>query len=537
MRTRNSSEVSSDEPRVPAVAGADQKTDSPKREEPPATAVAKNVLTSEQRAEQQVEGVATWWRSWWQQFRTEFNVAHPEKQVAQVYYITAILAVTGSMIAGLWAFGQHFWSEKLAPAPQYSPVTAAIEATPARSLSIVVLPFDNLSGDPAQEYFADGITHSLTTDLSRALPGSFVVARETAFTYKGKTVDARQIGRELHVRYVLEGSALLDGEQVRVNAQLVDAQMGNEIWAERFDTARSGVLRLQDEIVGRLSRAIGLQVINSEARRSEREKPSSADAIDLVLRGQAAMNRPSSVATMIAARDLFQQALKLEPDNVDALAGVATSYLFEVLDGYYETENELRLHRAEALLAHALALDDHHLVALKARAALLRAQGNFDSAITTAEAVIAQNPGEPWAYKEVALSMMYLGRSVEALDWFEKAELFGPRDPGRWTWLGGKGQVLILLGRDQQAIASLRAAIEANPADVGDYAVLAAAYALVGRDDQARAALAQYDRSRPGATVTNFRNLSPVPLQLTDPSYRRQRERLKDGLRKAGMPD
>jgi len=133
--------------------------------------------------------------------------------------------------------------------------------------------------------------------------------------------------------------------------------------------------------------------------------------------------------------------------------------------------------------------------------------------------------------------MMYLGRSADALDWFEKAERFGPRDPGRWTWLGGKGQVLILLGRDGGAIASLHGALEANPADVGDYAVLAAAYALNGRNDEAREALTKYNRLRPGTTVANFRNLSPVPLQLTDPSYRQQRERLKDGLRKAGMPD
>jgi len=418
-----------------------------------------------------------------------------------------------------------------------TPGTTTTQATSAPTLSIVVLPFVNLTGDAAQEYFADGITDSLTTDLSRALPGSFVVARATAFTYKAKAVDARQIGRELGVRYVLEGSALLDGEQVRVNARLVDAQVGNEIWAERFDTARSGVLRVQDEIVGRLSRAIGLQVINFEARRSEREKPNSAEAIDLVLRGQAALNRPSSAATLIAARGLLEQSLKLQSDNVDALAGVATSYVFEVLNGYYPTDNELRLQRAEPLIARALALDDRHLVALKARAALLRAQGRFADATAAAQMVIAQNPGEPWAYKEVALSMMYLGRTADALDWFEKAELFGPRDPGRWTWLGGKGQALLLLKRDGEAIASLHAAIESNPADVGDYAVLAAAYALAGRNDEARTALAQHDRVRPGATVTNFRNLSPVPLELTDPSYRQQRERLKEGLRKAGMPD
>jgi adenylate cyclase len=177
------------------------------------------------------------------------------------------------------------------------------------------------------------------------------------------------------------------------------------------------------------------------------------------------------------------------------------------------------------------------MIALKANAALLRAQGKFEDAIVAAHLIIDQNPGEPWAYKEVGLSTMYLGRVAASLVWFEKAELIGPRDPSRWTWLGGKGQALLLLGRDTEAIASLRAAIESNPADIGDYAVLAAAYALSGRNDEAQAALAEYSHTRPDVTVSSFRNLSPVPLRLTDPSYRQQRERLKDGLRKAGMPE
>jgi len=444
----------------------------------------------------------------------------------------AAIAAFGAVLSGLLGYWTAYQTVEKVVVPRSAPVAA--NASP---LSIVVLPFTNLSGDASQDYFADGITDSLTTDLSHALPGSFVVARATAFTYKGKAINVRQIGQELGVRYALEGSALLDGDQVRVNARLLDAEIGNEIWAERFDTARSGILRVQDEIVGRLSRAVGLQVIDIAARRSLREKPGNPEAVDLVLRGLATLNQPSSPATMIAARDLFQHALKLQSDNVDALAGVATTYIFEVLNSYYLTDNELRLQQAAPLLVRALALDDRHVLALKARAALLRAQGNFGDAIAAAKEVITQNPGEPWAYKEVALSMMYLGQTNDALQWFEKAERFGPRDPGRWTWLAGKGQTLVLLGRDTEAIASLRAAIESNPADVGDYAVLAAAYALAGRNDEARAALAQYSRSRPDVTVSTFRNLSPVPLQLTDMSYRQQRERLKEGLRKAGMAE
>jgi adenylate cyclase len=479
--------------------------------------------------------------TWWQRFRAQFTSADPEKQVAQIYYITAILTVLGSLVAGLWAFGEHFWPNKSAAPVQRSdvaPETAVgAEVTPAPTLSIVVLPFVNLSGDPAQDYFADGITDSLTTDLSRALPGSFVVARETAFTYKGKPVDARQIGGALHVRYVLEGSVLPEGSRVRVNAHLVDAQTGNEIWADRFDTAKANVLEVQDEIVGRLSRAVGLQVIDVEARRSERQKPHSANAIDFVLRGQAMANRPSSPVTLATARDLFNDALKLQADNADALAGVATTYVLEAVNGYDPPGNRQRLQQAEPLLAKALAIDPGNIVAMKTKAAFQRAQGRFDDAIAAALDVIARNPGEPWAYKEVGLSLVYLGRSEEALDWFAKAERFGPRDPGRWSWFEARGQALLLLRRDDEAIRSLRMAIDVNPSYASAHAVLAAAYALAGRESEAHEALAQYRRTNPGVTVATFRNLSPVPLELTSAAYLKQRERLKDGLRKAGMPE
>jgi TolB-like protein/tetratricopeptide (TPR) repeat protein len=465
-----------------------------------------------------------------QQFLAEFHVSAPQKQVEQIYQLTATLAVIGSVIAGVWAASEYFWPVKRETAE----TTMSARLKPAPKLSIVVLPFANLSGDATQEYFADGMTDSLITDLSRALPGSFVVARATAFTYKGKAIDARQIGRDLDVRYALEGSVLFEGQQIRINARLVDCQVGNEIWGERFDTSRVELLKVQDEIVGRLSRSIGLQVVSFAAQRSERENPKNPEAIDLVLRAQATLNRPSSAENMIEARTLFERALKLQPENVDALAGVATTYIFEMLNSYYSSDNELRLERAEPLLKRALAVDDRNIIALKAHAALLRAQGKFEDAIVAAQLIIDQNPGEPWAYKEIALSTMYLGRIEDSLVWFQKAELIGPRDPGRWTWLGGKGQALLLLGRDAEAILSLHAAIESNPADVSDYAVLAAAYALSGRNDEAYAALAEYRRAHPDTTVASFRNMSPVPLRLTDPTYRQQRERLKEDYEKQG---
>src|SRR5262245_29931747 len=418
-------------------------------------------------------------------------------------------------------------SDGLSPAERFKP-----------SLPLIaVLPFHNHSGDPKRDYLADGITDSLISDLARALPGISIVSRDTAFTYKDRSVDGREIGRELGVRYLLEGSVAPEKERVRVNTRLVETKEATQLWGERFDTELKSILQVQDEIVGRVSRAIGLQVVDIEARRSWSERPDSAELVDLVLRGKAVLNLPSSRATMIEARGLFEQAVKVEPTSVDGLAGVATTLVFEFLNGYYETGADERLGRAEQLLNRALAIEPRHLMALKAKAALRRAQGRFDDAIIAAESVIMENPGEPWAYKEIGLSTLYLGKPEQALEWFGKADPLGPREPGRWTWLDGRGHALILLGRDEEAVRVAISALHANPKNHFSHAFLAAAYALLGRPEEAHAALVAYLERRPGTRVSTFRTRSPVPLALTSPTYRQLRARLDEGLRKSGMPE
>jgi class 3 adenylate cyclase len=463
------------------------------------------------------------------------------RQARSLLFAVAVSGLAASLATAAWWLG---------PSPSASNLRdtkdrIALAGKTARSADrleapvplILVLPFINLSGDAKQDHVVDGITDSLISDLTRALPGISIVSRETTFAYKGRGADARQIGRELEVRYLLEGSIVLEGERVRVNARLVETAEGSQVWAERFDTERKSILQVQDEIVGRVSRAIGLQVVDIEARRSWRERPGSAELIDLVMRGKAVLNRPTSAATMIEARGLFEQALTLQPTNVDGLAGVAATLIFEFLNGYYGTGGDKRLHRAELLLDRAVTIEPRHILALKAKAALRRAQGKFEDAIAAAEAVIMENPGEPWAYKEIGLSNMYLGEPDQALEWFVKADRIGPRDPGRWTWLDGRGHALILLGRDAEAIRSLISALDANPRNVSSHAFLAAAYAFLGRSEEARAALAAYDQMRPRTRISTFRTLSPVPLALTSPKYQHQRARLNEGLRKAGMPE
>src|SRR5499433_2974583 len=348
-----------------------------------------------------------------------------------------IVLASLSVSAAWWLLSSS--SPSPAPHTEQGMALASEAASSAERLkesapSIVVLPFINLSGDAQRDYLADGITDSLISDLAHVLPGISIVSRDTAFTYKGRGADARQIGRELEVRYLLEGSVVPEGDRVRVNTRLVETKEASQLWAERFDAEQGSILDVQDEIVSRVSRAIGLQVVGIEARRSLRERPDSAELIDLIMRGKAVLNLPSSPTTMIDARGLFKQALKVEPTSVDGLAGVATTLVFEFLNGYYDTGAEERLGSAERLLNRALAIEPRHLMALKANAALRRAQGRFDDAIAMAETVIMENPGEPWTYKEIGLSSLYLGKPEQALDWFAKADRIGPRDPA-----GGPG--------------------------------------------------------------------------------------------------
>jgi tetratricopeptide (TPR) repeat protein len=188
------------------------------------------------------------------------------------------------------------------------------------------------------------------------------------------------------------------------------------------------------------------------------------------------------------------------------------------------------------LIQRALTADPRHIVALKVRAALLRAEGNFTDAIAASRIVVAENPGEPWAYKELGLNELYLGRLGPALEWFEKADQIGPRDPSRWKWLGAKGRVQFFLGHSEEAIRLLRLSIDANPKDLRAYALLASVYALSGRLEDARSALAECLRLRPDMTVKRLFADWSVPLHATSSTYRQLNERLREGLRIAGMP-
>jgi TolB-like protein len=268
------------------------------------------------------------------------------------------------------------------PAPTVPPAMPILQPVAPR-MSIVVLPFTNLSNDPEQQYFADGITEDLTADLSR-ISDSLVISRNTAFTYGNKAVDTKQIGRDLCVRYVLEGSVRRSGNQVRVNAQLIDAATDAHVWAERFDGDMGDLFALQDEITGRIANALNLALIGAEAARPT-EHP---DALDYIFRGRAAFNRPTTRDSLAKAIGLFERALALDPHSVEAQSWLARVLVGRVSNQMSSTE-AADIARAEGLIAEALAVSPSNPLAHYAKGFSLAAQNRRAEAIPEFEAVVA----------------------------------------------------------------------------------------------------------------------------------------------------
>jgi TolB-like protein/Flp pilus assembly protein TadD len=407
----------------------------------------------------------------------------------------------------------------------------AATASPNRAprLSIVVLPFANLSRDPEQDYFVDGITESLTTDLSR-ISGAFVIARNTAFTYKGKPVDVRQIGRELGVRYVMEGSVQSGRDRIRINAQLVDTGTGAHLWAERFDKPRADLFDMQDEITARLARIVGVELVSAEARRVERERPHSIDAIDLTMRGRAIW--APSVAGAREAQKLYEAALQHDDRNVEALIGLASTHLTEVISFLSDKPAE-HIGVAEAAISKALMLAPEHARAHFQRGMLLRASRVPEQALREFELALRLDPNLVDAHAQIGLMKVFLGRAAETEAAVAEAMRLSPRDPSLAAWYVSIGAADLYLDRLDQAVDRLRKSIEISPSTEVTYFFLAGALALAGRDNEAAQASAAGLRLSPSFTVAKFRR----GAGSDNPVYLAQRERLYAAMRKAGVPE
>jgi adenylate cyclase len=458
----------------------------------------------------------------------------------------------------------------------------------AAHLSIVVLPFTNLSGDPAQDYFADGVTENLTTELSR-IRDSFVIARNTAFTDKGKAIDAKQIGKELGVRYVLEGSVQRDQNRVRVNAQLVDPETGAHLWADRFEEDVADLFKLQDEVVARLADSLGFALMSAEAEKGARSK--NPDVIDLTMRGWNLLlrsiaqppkekrervggfrrevqprrqhwflneksgfpfrtpafcsvsrgrrrlgekeYRAPSVTPGVAlrprtqgqeARGLFDRALQIDPNDADALAGSAGTYLDDYFFGWGDsgTDYEAKV-LGQANRAIALAPDSVRAYFVKAD--YLSLSGRFNEALGVTDAGLAINPNDVLLLEPRTTAENSLGRFEQAKADAQRAMRLSPRGPEFGLFHLIVGDAEISVGHVDAAMNEYRKAIDAGLSNFPVYTNLAAAYAIEGRTDEAKATLAEARRLNPAITIKWMKEHTPnLPAVL-------------EGLRKAGVPE
>jgi adenylate cyclase len=445
------------------------------------------------------------------------QAAAPEKRPALAPLASALAALLILIGAGAW------W------------VLAGEGSDPpgAARLSIVVLPFTNLSNDPAQDYFADGVTENLTTELSR-LHNSFVISRNTAFTFKGKDLDAKAIGKELGVRYVLEGSVQRDQNRVLVNAQLIEAESDAQVWADRFEDDVADLFKLQDEVVVRLARTLQVELVNAEAQRSLHDRPRDPDAIDLTMRGLALLNQLTTKTSSDEARALFEQALTLDPNNADALAGAARIDAVEAAFGSSNKSADLYA-RAMQRADQALLIDPSQARAHFTKALLIMFKARANDAasaneiIAEAEASLRANPSFPWGYWPMAVGEMLLGHYEQAISELQQAMKISPRDPNIGIWHMEIGRALLALTRYDAAVQEGLKAIDSGYRTPQSYAGLAAFYAAADKMPEAKAAMAEAMKLEPELSVAWFHAHIPAFIDSTPG--------MLECLRKAGLPE
>ena len=316
-----------------------------------------------------------------------------------------MFALLGAGIAALVAIGGSAWY--FLAGGRTAPVASNAQPAKAAHLSIVVLPFTNLSGDPSQDYFADGITENLTTDLSR-IRNSFVIGRNTAFTFKGKNIDTKEISKELGVRYVLEGSVQRDQNHVRVNAQLIDGETGAHLWADRFEESITDLFKLQDEVVARLANSLGYELTKAEAQKSAHS--TNPDAIDLMMRGWSALWQPMTKESTASARDYFERAMKLDPQSAEAMVGSAYARFRALIYGWTEDSYTVQLD----LLTQATAIDPGFAFAYYVKSNVLFFLKRLPEAIEAAQTMIALDPNAASGYFSMADAEVSLGRCEQA---------------------------------------------------------------------------------------------------------------------------
>jgi adenylate cyclase len=455
---------------------------------------------------------------------SEAKPAEPIKRSSLAALGLGFAALVVLVAAGAWYF---LVANRATLATATAPAPAVATNPPPAHLSIVVLPFTNLSGDASQDYFADGITENLTTDLSR-IRDSFVIARNTAFTFKGRAIDAKEIGKQLGVRYVLEGSVQRDQNRVRVNAQLIDAETGAHIWADRFEEDVADLFKLQDQVVARLANALNYELVRAEAETGAHSK--NPDVIDLDMRGTEALWRfpqhPTKDANN-AIRALFEQALKIDPDDADAMGGDAVTYS---LDYYYGWTNPETDYEAKVLgqADRAIALAPSAQWNYSTKSVWLTVTGRENEGLRVADAAIAINPNyaAEYAYRSIAES--HLHQFEQAKSDLQQAMRLSPRDPRMGAWHDWMAEAELGLGHFDAVIEEDNKAIDSGYKIMWPSLHSAIAHSLKGDIDDAKTALTEARRLNPKLSVKFLMGTKGTQYFL--PSW-------IDALRKAGLPE
>ena len=393
--------------------------------------------------------------------------------------------------------------------------------------SIAVLAFENMSGDPEQEYFADGIAEDIITALSR-FNWFFVIARNSSFSYKGTSLDIRQVASELGVQYVLEGSVRKGGNRVRVTAQLIDATTGRHIWAERYDRDLHDIFEVQDEITGAITGAVAPSFVAAEAKRAARKAPGNLDAWDLTMRGNWHLWRLSR-EDYAESKRLFHEAIDLDPDSSIAHSGLALAYQLESGSGMADDLQESR-NRALQAAQRALKLDDQDAWAQATLAMVLHVSRDNTAALTACRKALDLNPNLAFAEGLLGMVHAHLGHFEEGNAHLDRALRLSPRDPSLSFCNLGRLVAALGSGRDEDYLALAKKFTEDAPDLHPGWRHLAVAYVKFGRIDEAQAAVQQVLRLKPGDSIESVQRTVPIVLpEILEPYL--------DALRKAGLPE
>ena len=397
--------------------------------------------------------------------------------------------------------------------------------------SIAVLPFSNMSGDPEQEYFADGMTDDLITDLSK-LSNLFVISRNSTFIYKDKPVKIRQVAEELGVRYVMEGSVQRVDKQVRINAQLIDATTGGHVWSERYDGYLDDVFTMRDQINRKIISALAVTLVDQELEARYRAETSSSEAYDALLRGRAHY-RLFTPKDLVEAIPFLEKALELDPDFGRAHAVSAAVYWGILNNDWVESSGMSNDHCVERLIHHlAKALQNPTPLAYRIAARQHEYFKRWDEALSEAEKAIALDPNDPNGYQAMSALQVNLGKPAEGLEYIKKAIRLDPQSDYLWRL----GYAQFHLESYAKAAETMQRATIRNPDFDWNYLLLAAAYGHLGREQEARHALATFNDIR----ISKLGKKRPYTLaDLKNWSIKNESglQRLREGMRKAGVPE